>query len=83
MAADNPNPDERSRPAMTEPERTRDDEATSTAATAGDVGDFETAGETTAAAAIHGPDDNTPVGADTLAKLKVTGSPDAAEDETD
>jgi hypothetical protein len=67
---------------MTEPERTRDDEATSTDATAGDVGDVETAGETTAAAAIHGPVDNTPVGADTLAKLKATGSPDTG-DETD
>jgi hypothetical protein len=38
------------------------------AGAAGGVGDVETAGETTAAAAIKGPDDPRPVGADTLAQ---------------
>ena len=34
-----------------------------------DVGDVETAGETTAAAAINGPTDTSPVGADTMLKV--------------
>lgn len=33
------------------------------------VGDVETAGETTAAAAIKGPTDTRPVGADTMVKV--------------
>ncbi len=43
------------------------------------VGDVETAGETTAAATISGPDNAEPVGADTLAK--VTAQPDLVENE--
>jgi hypothetical protein len=39
------------------------------AAGEGEVGDVETAGETTAAAAIKGPDDPRPVGADTMVKV--------------
>jgi hypothetical protein len=35
----------------------------------GGVGDVETAGETTAAAAITGPTDTSPVGADTMIKV--------------
>jgi hypothetical protein len=34
-----------------------------------DVGDVETAGETAAAAAINGPTDTSPVGADTMLKV--------------
>jgi hypothetical protein len=37
-----------------------------------DVGDVETAGETTAAAAITGPTDTSPVGADTMLKVDDT-----------
>ena len=37
--------------------------------TEGEVGDVETAGETTAAAAISGPVDEKPVGADTMIKV--------------
>lgn len=40
----------------------------------GDVGDVETAGETTAASAIRGPTDNRPVGADTLVEVAETPS---------
>ena len=36
----------------------------------GHTGDVETAGETTAVAAISGPSDTRPVGADTLAKVE-------------
>ena len=36
----------------------------------GKPGDVETAGETTAVAAISGPPDTRPVGADTLAKVE-------------
>lgn len=42
--------------------------------TEGEVGDVETAGETTAAVAISGPPDDKPVGADTM--LKVADAPD-------
>jgi hypothetical protein len=44
----------------------------------GDVGDVETAGETTAAATISGPADTRPVGADTM--VKVSDAPDPAEE---
>lgn len=57
---------------MTETERTEGD-ATQDEAASGGVGDVESAGETTAAAAITGPTDTTPVGADTL--VKVAGEP--------
>ena len=50
------------------------DDQPARAGTTGDtVGDVETAGETTAAAAISGPADTRPVGADTL--VKVEGEP--------
>lgn len=39
------------------------------------VGDVETAGETTAAAAIEGPKDDQPVGADTLANIRISDTP--------
>lgn len=45
----------------------------------GEVGDVETAGETTAAAAIRGPDNPKPVGADTM--VKVSDAPARAEDD--
>jgi hypothetical protein len=45
----------------------------------GEVGDVETAGETTAAAAISGPDNPKPVGADTM--VKVSDPPERAEDD--
>jgi hypothetical protein len=41
--------------------------------TEGDVGDLETAGETTAAEVIGGPPDTRPVGQDTLADIKISG----------
>lgn len=44
---------------------------------ASDVGDVETAGETTAIAAITGPTDTSPVGAETM--VKVAGDTDAKE----
>ncbi|HEX8710057.1 MAG TPA: hypothetical protein VF723_17580 [Pyrinomonadaceae bacterium] len=52
---------------MREPEREQD--AAGQDCAASEVGDVETAGETTAADAISGPQDTTPVGHDTLAKL--------------
>lgn len=45
------------------------DDAGRPASTRGDVGDVETAGETTAAAAIKGPTDTRPVGADTMVEV--------------
>lgn len=47
----------------------------------GDVGDVETAGETTAAVAISGPENTKPVGADTM--IKVDGEKDASENVND
>ena len=41
--------------------------------TEGDVGDLETAGETTAAEVIGGPPDTRPVGQGTLADIKISG----------
>jgi hypothetical protein len=46
-----------------------DNDTAQTDSTHGDVGDVETAGETTAAATISGPPDTKPVGADTMAKV--------------
>lgn len=48
---------------------TNKDTTTDDSAQEGDVGDVETAGETTAAAAINGPTDTSPVGADTMLKV--------------
>jgi hypothetical protein len=64
---------------MKEQEKTRDDEEARTATDG--IGDVETAGETTAAAAIKGPTDTRPVGADTM--VKVADSPDSAEERQD
>ncbi len=61
---------------MIEPDRTNRDVSPEDS-TAGDVGDVESAGETTASVAISGPTDTSPVGADTLAK--VAYKPDSAE----
>ncbi len=47
----------------------------------GEVGDVETAGETTAAAAISGPDHQKPVGADTM--VKVADAPGREKDEAE
>ena len=46
---------------------------TQTDATDGDVGDLETAGETTAAEMIGGPPDTRPVGDGTIADIKISG----------
>ncbi len=59
---------------MREPEDTRD-EAPTVEANAGDIGDVETAGETTAAAALKGPVDDRPVGAETLANINISDTP--------
>jgi hypothetical protein len=47
----------------------------------GDVGDVEAAGETTAAEMIGGTPDTRPVGADTLANIKVSDTPQPAGDD--
>ena len=47
---------------------------------AGEVGDVEMAGETTAAAAISGPDHQQPVGADTM--VKVSDAPEPEKDDS-
>ncbi|HYY57882.1 MAG TPA: GNAT family N-acetyltransferase [Pyrinomonadaceae bacterium] len=49
----------------------------------GGLGDVESAGETTAAAAIKGPTDTRPVGADTLAKVDDTQDTAAAASDND
>jgi hypothetical protein len=46
---------------------------TQTDATDGDVGDLETAGETTAAEMVGGAPDTRPVGAGTIADIKISG----------
>ena len=48
---------------------------------AGDVGDVEMAGETTAAATISGPAETKPVGADTMVKVSDAPRPDPGEDD--
>ena len=61
---------------MAETDRTRDggdDAATQTDAAKGAVGDVEAAGETTAAEMIGGAPDTRPVGADTIADIKISG----------
>ena len=47
----------------------------------GEVGDVELAGETTAAAAISGPEHHKPVGADTMVKVADADAP--AKDDAD
>lgn len=49
------------------------DTKTQTDATDGDVGDLETAGETTAAEMIGGEPDTRPVGVGTIADIKISG----------
>ncbi|HEX8493255.1 MAG TPA: hypothetical protein VF658_10475 [Pyrinomonadaceae bacterium] len=65
---------------MEEAKRTEDD-ATQVEATSGGVGDVESAGETTAAAAIKGPTDNKPVGADTLVKVAGDTNPSTSDND--
>ncbi|MDQ1592538.1 MAG: hypothetical protein QOG71_3165 [Pyrinomonadaceae bacterium] len=57
---------------MKETDGTNDAAATQTDANGGDVGDLETAGETTAAEMIGGAPDTRPVGVDTLADIKIS-----------
>jgi hypothetical protein len=64
----------RKRAEMREPEDTRD-ESPAADANADAIGDVETAGETTAAAAIKGPVDDSPVGAETLANINISDKP--------
>ena len=57
---------------MTEADDTKDAKTTQPHdATEGDVGDVETAGETTAAVMIGGEPDTRPVGAGTLADIRI------------
>ncbi len=56
---------------MTRVDDTKRDATEPHDATQGDVGDLETAGETTAAEMIGGQPDTRPVGAGTLADIKV------------
>lgn len=67
---------------MPETERTNENEGDADA-TKADVGDVETAGETTAAAAIHGPIDDSPVGSDSLAKIKIADARESIDNEQD
>lgn len=67
-------------PEKIEPQNTAD-EASQTDLTEGSVGDVEAAGETTAAAAIHGPVDDSPVGAETLANIKISDAPKSGEND--
>jgi hypothetical protein len=57
---------------MTQADDTKDT-TTQTDVTDGDVGDLETAGETTAAEMIGGAPDTRPVGVDTIADIKISG----------
>lgn len=57
---------------MIETDGTETDAGRDDSARAGGIGDVESAGETTAAAAINGPADTRPVGADTMAKVDDT-----------
>jgi hypothetical protein len=59
---------------MMHSEKTVNDDEAQADSTKDDVGDVETAGETTAADTISGPPDTTPVGADTM--VKVADAPD-------
>jgi hypothetical protein len=45
-----------------------------------DVGDVESAGETTAAATVSGPAETKPVGADTMVKVSDAPRPERGED---
>ncbi|MDX6694933.1 MAG: hypothetical protein QOF02_2536 [Blastocatellia bacterium] len=63
---------------MMEPEKTNDDAAANDA-TGSEVGDVESAGETTAADTISGPTETKPVGADTL--VKVAAEPASSSDD--
>lgn len=60
---------------MTESNGTKDTK-TQTDATDGDVGDLETAGETTAAEMIGGEPDTRPVGLGTIADIKIPDEPE-------
>jgi hypothetical protein len=57
---------------MTQADNTKDT-TTQTDVTEGEVGDLETAGETTAAEMIGGAPDTRPVGEGTLADIKISG----------
>jgi hypothetical protein len=59
------------------------DATTQTDITSGDIGDLETAGETTAAEMIGGEPDTRPVGLDTLADIKVSDSPQSSDEDSD
>lgn len=63
---------------MIETEKAEGD-ATQDEAASGGIGDVESAGETTAAAAINGPADTRPVGADTLVKVADEPAPPASD----
>lgn len=60
---------------MKEPDEMSEDE-TAVDARDGYVGDVETAGETTAAVAITGPENPKPVGADTMVKVADATEPE-------
>ena len=67
---------------MMEPEKIKSDEFQADSMES-DVGDVETAGETTAAAAINGPVDTRPVGADTMVKVSDTREHTDSDDDND
>jgi hypothetical protein len=68
---------------MTETDSAGDDAAAQNDSTKGGVGDVEAAGETTAAEMIGGAPDTRPVGVDTLANIKVSGTPKPTGDDQD
>ena len=57
------------------------DAAAQNDSTRGGVGDVEAAGETTAAEMIGGAPDTRPVGADTIANIKVSDTPEPTGDD--
>ena len=65
---------------MTESDKINED-AERVDVTRGEVGDVETAGETTAAVMIGGPPDTRLVGEDTLANITIAGTDDQSKGE--
>ncbi|HYG08958.1 MAG TPA: hypothetical protein VD835_03180 [Pyrinomonadaceae bacterium] len=59
------------------------DTKTQTDVTDGQVGDLETAGETTAAEMIGGAPDTRPVGVDTIADIKISDSSQPSKSDDD
>ena len=68
---------------MKEADDENDDATPQNDSTRGGVGDVEAAGETTAAEMIGGPPDTRPVGADTIANIKISDTQNPSETDRD